>query len=182
MPDSQTWPWWKNVAHSAPSTAWSMSASSNTMFGDLPPSSSVVFLIVLEASCMIRRPTTVEPVKATLSTSGCEASSSPTVEPPPVITFTTPSGSSVSARISASLQRGQRRVRRRLEHARVAHRERRRQLPDRHHEREVPGNDPGADADRLAQHEVVGVGRIADRLERLLHRPRRLAARSSPSD
>ena len=103
MPDSQTWPWWKKVAQSAPSTAWSMSASSNTMFGDFPPSSSVVFLIVLEASCMIRRPTTVEPVKATLSTSGCEASSSPTVEPPPVITFTTPFGRSVSSRISASL-------------------------------------------------------------------------------
>ena len=52
---------------------------------------------------MIRRPTTVEPVNATLSTSGCEASSSPTVEPPPVITFTTPFGRSVSSRISASL-------------------------------------------------------------------------------
>ena len=51
---------------------------------------------------MIRRPTTVEPVKAILSTSGWEASSSPTVEPPPVITFTTPLGSSVSSRISAS--------------------------------------------------------------------------------
>ena len=34
---------------------------------------------------MIRRPTTVEPVNETLSTSGCDASSSPTVAPPPVI-------------------------------------------------------------------------------------------------
>ena len=72
------------------------------MFGDLPPSSSVHFLIVLEASCMIRRPTTVEPVNDTLSTSGCEASSSPTVAPPPVITFTTPLGRSVSSSSSAS--------------------------------------------------------------------------------
>ena len=54
---------------------------------------------------MIRRPTTVEPVNETLSTSGCEASSSPTVAPPPVITFTTPladrSGRATSASISA---------------------------------------------------------------------------------
>ena len=50
---------------------------------------------------MIRRPTTVEPVKETLSTSGCEASSSPTVAPPPVMTFTTPLGRSVSSSSSA---------------------------------------------------------------------------------
>ena len=102
MPDSHTWPWWKNVAQSAPSTAASRFASSNTMFGDLPPSSSVHFLIVDEASCMIRRPTSVEPVNDTLSTSGCDASSSPTVAPPPVTMFTTPFGSSVSSSSSAS--------------------------------------------------------------------------------
>ena len=37
----------------------------------------------------------------TLSTSGCEASSSPTVAPPPVIMFTTPLGRSVSSSSSA---------------------------------------------------------------------------------
>src|SRR5437763_15462858 len=72
------------------------------MLGDLPPSSSVHFLMVDDASCMIRRPTTVEPVNDTLSTSGLEASSSPTDAPPPVITLTTPLGSSVSSSSSAS--------------------------------------------------------------------------------
>jgi hypothetical protein len=79
-----------------------MFASSNTTFGDLPPSSSVHFLIVDDASCMIRRPTTVEPVNDTLSTSGCDASSSPTVAPPPAMMLTTPFGSSVSSSSSAS--------------------------------------------------------------------------------
>ena len=40
------------------------------MFADLPPSSSVTFFTVPDASCMMRRPTSVEPVNATLSTSG----------------------------------------------------------------------------------------------------------------
>ena len=34
----------------APTTAWSKSQSSNTMFGDLPPSSSVTVLKFLAAS------------------------------------------------------------------------------------------------------------------------------------
>ncbi len=53
------------------------------MFADLPPSSSVTFFTVPDASCMMRRPTSVEPVNATLSTSGCCASSSPALPPGP---------------------------------------------------------------------------------------------------
>ncbi len=68
VPDSQTWPLWKNVPQSTPETARSRSASSRTMFADLPPSSSVTFFTVLDASCMMRRPTSVDPVNATLST------------------------------------------------------------------------------------------------------------------
>ena len=41
---------------------------------------------------MIRRPTSVEPVKATLSTIGLATSASPTAAPDPATTFTTPSG------------------------------------------------------------------------------------------
>ena len=55
---------------------------------------------------MIRRPTTVEPVKATLSTIGFEASSSPTEAPPPVMTLTTPLGRSVSSMQLGQAQRG----------------------------------------------------------------------------
>src|SRR5438132_195344 len=62
------------------------------MAADLPPSSSVHFLMVDEASCMIRRPTSVEPVNATLSTSSLETSSSPAAAPGPERTLTTPSG------------------------------------------------------------------------------------------
>jgi hypothetical protein len=43
---------------------------------------------------MIRRPTSVLPVKATLSTSGLDASSSPTAPPGPVTRLITPFGNS----------------------------------------------------------------------------------------
>ena len=67
------------------------------MFADLPPSSSVTFFTVPDASCMMRRPTSVEPVNATLSTSGCCASSSPALPPGPVMRLTTPGGMSASS-------------------------------------------------------------------------------------
>ena len=67
------------------------------MFADLPPSSSVTFFTVPLASCMMRRPTSVEPVNATLSTSGCCASSSPALPPGPVMRLTTPAGMPASS-------------------------------------------------------------------------------------
>ena len=67
------------------------------MLADLPPSSSVTFFTVPDASCMMRRPTSVEPVNATLSTSGCCASSSPALPPGPVMRLTTPGGMSASS-------------------------------------------------------------------------------------
>ena len=51
---------------------------------------------------MIRRPISVEPVNATLSTRGSVTRASPAAAPEPGTTFTTPGGMSVSARISAS--------------------------------------------------------------------------------
>ena len=68
------------------------------MLALLPPSSSVTGFTVPDASCMMRRPTSVDPVKATLSTSGFDASSSPTVPPGPASTCSTPGG-----RMSASV-------------------------------------------------------------------------------
>ena len=65
---------------------------------------------------MIRRPTTVEPVKDTLSTSGCEASSSPTDAPPPVIDVHHALGQVGLVEQLRQAQRGERRVRGRLEH------------------------------------------------------------------
>ena len=64
---TQVWPALRYLLAIAPSTAASMSASSNTMNGALPPSSSESFLIV-GALCGIRmRPTSVEPVKLTVA-------------------------------------------------------------------------------------------------------------------
>src|SRR5437867_1455964 len=67
------------------------------MEADFPPSSRVHFLMFDEASSMIRRPTSVEPVKATLSTRGLATSSSPAAPPGPDTTLTTPSGIPASA-------------------------------------------------------------------------------------
>jgi hypothetical protein len=52
------------------------------MTGDLPPSSSVTFfrLLVPDAPT-IARPTSVDPVKATFSTSGCAVMAAPAVWP-----------------------------------------------------------------------------------------------------
>ena len=86
-----------NTAHGAAAAAASTSASANTRFGDLPPSSSVTRLIVAAAPAAIDRPTAVEPVNATLATSGCSTSRAPHVEPGPATTLTTPSGSPASS-------------------------------------------------------------------------------------
>ena len=54
-----------------------MSASAKTMLGDLPPSSSDTRLSVPAASRMMPLPTSVDPVKAILSTPGCRTSAIP---------------------------------------------------------------------------------------------------------
>ena len=58
------------------------SASSKMMTGDLPPSSSVTFFRSLAPDApTIARPTSVDPVKATFSTSGCAVMAAPAVWP-----------------------------------------------------------------------------------------------------
>jgi hypothetical protein len=59
-------------------TAISMSASSKTMNGALPPNSSASFLTVPPHCCISNLPTSVEPVKVNLRTIGFEVSSPPT--------------------------------------------------------------------------------------------------------
>ena len=66
------------------------------MLGDLPPSSSVTRLSARPALAPISRPTSVEPVNATLSTSACSTSAAP-VLPSPVSTFSTPGGKPTSS-------------------------------------------------------------------------------------
>ena len=100
LPAQHTWPWLKKMPLTMPSTAWSSGASSNTTLAALPPSSSVTFLRVPATERAIWRPTSVEPVKATLSTPGCSTSARP-VSPAPVTMLTTPGGRSACRQMSA---------------------------------------------------------------------------------
>ena len=77
----------------------------------------------------------------------------------------------------AEAQRGQRRLLGRLQDDRAAGRERRRDLPGRHQQREVPRDDLAADADGLAQRVAEDVaGGDRDRLALDLRRPARVVA------
>ncbi len=99
-PAQQTWPWLNQIASTTPSTAASRSASGKTMNGDLPPSSSVSFLPEPAVWRRISLPTSVEPVKAILSTSGWPTIAAP-VSPSPVTMLTTPFGRPISSQILA---------------------------------------------------------------------------------
>ena len=89
---TQVCPVLRYLEASAPSTAASRSASSKTMKGALPPSSSESFLM-LGAHCDISlTPISVEPVKVSLRTIGLAVSSPPISAAPPVSTLNTPLG------------------------------------------------------------------------------------------
>ncbi len=146
-PAQQTWPWLNQIASTTPSTAASRSASSKTMKGDLPPSSSVSDLPEPAVCSRMMRPTSVEPVKAILSMPAWSTIAAP-VAPSPVTMLTTPSGRPHLGADLGEGERGQRRVFGRLQHHRVAGGQRRRDLPGQHQQREVPRDDLAADADR----------------------------------
>ena len=131
-----------------------MSASSNTTNGDLPPSSSDSFLPVPAVALRIARPTSVEPVKAILSTPACATSAAP-VAPSPVTMLTTPGGSPVSTQIAAKASAVKRREFRRLQHQSIAGCERRGDLPGQHKQREIPRNDLPAHPDRLGPRKLT---------------------------
>ena len=77
LAEMQVWPELRNLQSSAPATASSRSASSKTMNGALPPSSSDTFF-TCPAHCAISSlPTSVEPVKPSLRTSGLDVISAP---------------------------------------------------------------------------------------------------------
>ena len=133
--------------------------SAKKMLGDLPPSSSVTGMRFSEAYCMISRPVVVSPVKATLAMRLFWASGLPASTPKPLTTLSTPGGSRSPIRsISTMMLSG--RLLGRLEHDAVAGGQRRRQLPGRHQQREVPRDDLADDAERLV--EVVGDGVVVD--------------------
>src|SRR5690606_11681264 len=77
----------------APSAAASRSASSQTIFADLPPSSIVCGMILVEAYCISFLAVGREPVHPTGRTRGSVASGSPTSGPEPVTILSRPGGS-----------------------------------------------------------------------------------------
>src|SRR5450830_73864 len=102
LAQTQVWPTLRNLDASAPSTAASRSASSNTMKGALPPSSSDNFLM-LEAHCCINSlPIAVEPVKLSLRTMGLLVISPPMASGAPVTTLKTPAGTPARSANTAS--------------------------------------------------------------------------------
>src|SRR6187551_3681806 len=102
LAQTQVWPLLRYLEMIAPSAAASRSASSNTMNGALPPSSSEIFLIV-GATCFISsRPTSVDPVNDSFRTVGFAHISPPIDGASPVMTFSTPGGNPARSASSAS--------------------------------------------------------------------------------
>ena len=93
---TQPWPQWVSTAPKPMLRATSSETSSSTTWALLPPSSSCTRFIWLPQRDMMRRPVAVEPVKVTMSMSGLPVISSPT-SAWPVITLSTPGGSSASS-------------------------------------------------------------------------------------
>ncbi len=131
-----------------PSTAWSTGASSKMMLAALPPSSSVARLPLPAIERWMPLPTSVEPVKAILSTSSCSTMRAAGVAG--AGDDVDDAGGQVG--LLADLGEQQRRQRRGLgglQHHGVATRQRRRDLPRQHQQREVPRDDLAGDAERL---------------------------------
>ena len=146
----QSWPELISDPATAPWIAASRSASSNTTNGALPPSSSWVRWPCTAAAAITLRPTGVDPVKVTTSTSGWPASAVPDVG--------SRSGDDVEDAVwqarflgdAGQRQRGQRGQLGGLDHHGATGGQRRDHLPHRHLQRVVPRRDGGDDADRLA--------------------------------
>ena len=85
-------------------TARPNSASSRMMLADLPPSSCATRFTVGAAFRATSTPARVEPVKETMSTSGCAESAAPTTGPAPFTRLKTPGGTPASCRISAKIR------------------------------------------------------------------------------
>jgi hypothetical protein len=99
--EQQSWPQLSKTAQTDRSIAMSISASANTMFADLPPSSRDTRVMLRAASAMISEPTAVDPVNPTLATRGSPTSALPTVDPGPGSTEIDSAGRPASTRISA---------------------------------------------------------------------------------
>ncbi len=109
------------------------------------------------------RPVVVSPVKAILAMRFDDASGLPASRPKPLTTLMTPGGQNVADQLDQRQDR-ERRLFGGLQDDAVAGGDRGGELPHRHQEREVPGNDLADDAERLMV--VVGDGIVVDLAER----------------
>src|ERR1700674_4996977 len=92
LAQTQVWPMLRDFETMAPAPAASISASSNTTNGALPPSSSPSFFTPT-AACRYRIfPTSVDPVNPTKRTAGCSQSTLPIADELPVRILNTPLG------------------------------------------------------------------------------------------
>lgn len=100
----QICPLWKAYVVPIPDTAEARPASSRsskTSAAPFPPSSISCRFMPRPHTSPMRRPTAVEPVKLTMSTSGESTAASPTSTAVPLTTFTTPGGAPASSRAAA---------------------------------------------------------------------------------
>ena len=154
----QSWPALSKTAYGALAAAAARSASANTTLALLPPSSRVTRFTCSAQPAMIRLPTSVEPVKHTLRTSGWVTNRSPTTEPLPGRTVSTCSGRPASSasspiRIAVSGVSSAGLSTTVLPAARAGAKP---QPGDRH--REVPGHDDADHAERLVERDVDAAG------------------------
>ena len=138
----QSCPALPNTAPGAAAAARSRSASANTMFADLPPSSSVTRLMVPAAPCGDPAPDLGRAGERDLGHVRVLHEPLPAdASPGPATTFSTPSGRPGLQRDPLELERRERRELGRLQDHRVAGGQRGRHLPRGDREREVPGRD-----------------------------------------
>ena len=148
----------RNFEMIAPSTAASRWASSKTMNGALPPSSSPTFFTVPAACAISSLPTSVEPVKPIARTAGWSVIALPMARASPVTRLKTPGGRPARKRKFAERERGQRRLAGGLRHHRAADGDRRRDLAGDHRRGEIPRRDRRDHADRLLDHDDARIG------------------------
>src|SRR5439155_10930708 len=101
VPARQTWPALRYIS-AAVAAALARSASSNTMNGDLPPSSRLQATRFAPAACAIDFAVGTEPVNEMRASRGSATSVAPVAAPLPWTTLNTPAGRPAAAAQSAS--------------------------------------------------------------------------------
>ena len=128
-----------------------MSASAKTMFGDLPPSSSVEPMKRDAVEAAMRAPVAVLPVKEILARRRSSTSAAPASAPKPVTTLMTPGGKPASSASVGQPQDGGRGVFGRFDDDGVAGGEGGGELAGGQRQRRVPRGDGADDAEGFAE-------------------------------